>query len=142
MKNKLATAVVCALLAGLVVTPTAEAGRKAKKITRSESHPYQGIGGFEAQGSSGTLCIQDMNCIPLVALSGEKYLALQVVDTTGTDAPFVVDIDGSSTTYCGQSENIWLNGATDVALTVLAVSASCTGVGSMGTINATFSNLP
>lgn len=129
----------------LALAPLAEAGakkgkKKAPKTTRTESHPYSGFSGVEAQGSNLSFCVQDSGCLSLTPQKEEDYVSIEVTDASGTAAPFQVTFHDASTTYCGTTDPIWLNEATEVAVSILAASASCSGVGTSGTLNATFSN--
>jgi hypothetical protein len=136
--------IVSSALVGLVLlAPMAQAGRRTpKKVSRTESYDYVGLGGAEAQGSDFVACIENNGCLTLSPSLGESYITVDVEDASGTPAPIQVDVNGGQTVYCGTSSPIFTNGASEVDVTILAASASCTGVGTSGTLNATFSNRP
>jgi hypothetical protein len=134
----------CVVVLALGVTPIAQAGRKApKKVTRTQTIEYTGLGGIEVAGSGGTVCVSGFECITLMPARGEEYLALEGEDSSGTATPIRVNINGSPTIYCGHAEEIWIGGAIEVEIDIPSISTTCAGsVGTTGTLTATYSNLP
>ena len=143
MKNR-GKALALGLTLAILIAPVSVAGPKkepAKKVTRTESREYSGAAGAEAQGSQSTACINDSGCASFSVLKGEQYVSFELRDASGTPAPFMVSYHGSDSFYCGSSEPIWLNRASRVSIIVLAFSESCSGVGTAGSLAATFSNI-
>lgn len=124
----------------LALVPVADAARRSEKRTRTESHEYSGPAGLEGQGSQASACINGSGCLVLHPLKGEQYLSLHVTDTVGSATPFHIGFHGANTVYCGDSDVLWLNGAREVSVMILAASAACSGVGTTGSLIATFSN--
>lgn len=143
MRRKLAKIVVAAVALAVAVSPIAEAKGKAKKTTRTVSYEYTGPAGVEAQGSTAQYCGPDQGCFSTAAQRKERYVSIEVTDSTGGDVPFLLDVNGATTAYCGSTNRpVWLTPSAEVDVSVLAFSTACAGTATTGTITAVFSNLP
>ena len=140
-------AITIALVLGAILAPVAGAARKAKKVktTRTETADYTTSGSAAAPIGVATVCAQSQGCLTFVAQSKEEYVTFTVTDATGTPAPFLVSLDGATTsTYCGATDRpVWLNRATEIEVLIATVAVpDCPGVATSGSLSATFSNLP
>ena len=130
------------LVVAVSILPAAEA-KKAKRVTRTETHDYSASGGFEAVAVTTTICAQESACLVLTPKRKEKYVSLQIADTSGTPAPFSVSVNEASSVHCGETfQPVFTNGEREIPVTILGASQACSGVGTTGTVTATFSNLP
>lgn len=156
MRRAIAVALALGLLVGAFVG-TAEAGKKKrkKKVVRVER---QAQGTYAAPATVVGNCTQTdgVGCMTITNGAGETYLSAKVTDQHGQ--PVVVsvaaDLDGdiqTETTYgvfCGETaEPIKVDEGVDLVFWVgRAADAAATqclpGIGTQGTLDVTFSNLP
>ena len=153
MKRAIAVALAVGMLGGALAAP-AEAGKK-KKPKRVER---QAQGTYAAPATVVGNCTQvdGIGCIGIMNGPGETYLTAKVTDAHGQ--PVVVTVDGQTDedintdvsygTFCGETEEpivvdegvqlvFWIGRASDAAGT-----QCLPGVGTQGTLDVTFSNLP
>lgn len=135
-------------IAALLTAPAASAQgkkKKAQRVERTVAVEYEGASGARVAGTvSARGCIQNNGCYRVGAEPSEAYISLSAEDTTGTPTAFVAVISGGSYEICGEtSRPIWLNRVSEIEIYVdVASIPDCAGVGTTGTISATFSNLP
>lgn len=155
MKRALAVALALGLLAGTLAVP-ADAGKKKKKKPKRVEREVQGT--YAAPGTIVGTCTQTdgIGCIGIV--SGPKEKFLQATITDGHGQPVAVSVqadldDDSSTetaygTFCGETtEPIAIDPGVElifwVGRAVDAAALGCRpGIGSQGTLDVVFSNLP
>ena len=148
MRRTVTLIVMAALVAGAFAAAPAEAKKKKKKKTRTVSATYDspalGVGGVAG------LCVAPNGCVPFPAGPGEKFVSVTVEDASGTPSYGRVtqDLDGDgqadeATPFCGKTEQpVAIQPGVEINVFVYAVGAQppCAGVGTSGTIKATFSN--
>lgn len=160
MKRAISVVLALGLLAGAFALPAEAAKKKKKKVVRVErvvEYPYQGPGiGVSTPAAAVGYCYPEPTaCATFAPEPGERYIKIEVVDSTGTtiagsisqgdqDGDGVGDLYGQ---FCGaHAEPIEL--AVEGAPFDLSMySGSCFGtpspsVMSTGTVKITFSNLP
>lgn len=148
MRKTVGCLIVLSLLVLLSATALAGAGptKPRNKVTRVESYEYSGPTSAELPVTTMDICLnaQDASnaCITLDPLKGEQYIAVEVTDSTETPVSFAIELDGLRTVYCGTATEIPLDKVNEVNLKVLVTSGSCSGVGTAGSIDVIFSNLP
>ena len=157
MKKTIAVALALGLLVGALVAP-AEAGKKKKKRKKPVRVERQVQGTYAAPATVVGNCTQTdgIGCMTITNGPGEKYLTASVTDEHGQPVAISVaaDLDGdiqTETTYgafCGETEEpievdegvdlvFWVGRAAD------AIALACApGIGTQGTLDVTFSNLP
>ncbi len=155
MKKTLAVALALGLLAGALVGP-ADAGKKKKKKPVKVTREVQGS--YSAPATVVGACSQTdaIGCVRIPSGPGEKYLTAEVTDGHGQPVVISVqaDLDGDNRTetvygaFCGKTEEpIQVDEGVEVTFWVgspiHAVPNLCApGIGTQGTIDVTFSNLP
>lgn len=158
MKKVITLCLILGLLAGALAAP-AEAGKKKKKkkpkrVERVAESTYEA----PAFGSpdTGGVCFRPTNsCGDIATGAGERFLKIEIDDLTGTAIGFTVGQDtdpdtfGTETTYgdfCGTTGDDPIQIEPGLPVIVFAWAfggATCPGgIGTQGTIAATFSNLP
>jgi hypothetical protein len=148
--------VVLALVAGLIAGPLlapAEA-RKRRRITQRAKASYETPALGHSDALIGCLLISDgLGCVNFTPRAGMKYLSLQIKDQSGTSTYAAVsqDLDGDGVgdvdypNVCGKTDKpikirpgyavtVFINGGP-------GGDPPCPGVGTSGTVQATFSNL-
>lgn len=154
MRKAIAVALAVGLLAGAMVAP-AGAGKKKRKPKKVEREAQ---GTYAAPATLVGNCTQTdgIGCIGILGGPKEKYITATVTDNHGL--PVAVTVDGqldedinTDVTYgsfCGETEVpikvdpgveliFWIGRADDAAL-----QACAPGIGTQGTLDVTFSNLP
>lgn len=151
MKKAMSVAVIIGLLVGSFAIP-AEAGKK-KKVTRKAQ------GTYAAPATIVGSCTQTdgIGCMTIQSGPKESYVTAKVTDSHGQPVIISVeaDLDGDSTTetqygvFCGETEEpikidpgaaviFWVS----VATAFIDAPGCAPGVGTSGTLDVTFSNLP
>ena len=154
--RSLAVLLVLALVAGLAVTtaaaPGALAGKKKKRVERVEEKQYLGATGV--RGAADSPCVAEpLGCVVFPVKAGEKFVSVEVTDTAGQPVWASVYVYGYSDGtdahehVCGSSEAPFaLSGVDEVYVVVTQTSGGatnpCAGPATVGTVTATFSNLP
>ena len=155
-RSILAGLISVVLITGLVgQLPTAVAGKKKKpkRVERTAEAQYIGFSGF--RGAVEGSCDQaPVACVRIPVEPGEKFVSVEVVDSSGQPVWASVYIYGYSAPadshehVCGASENSFamLEGLTELVVVVTqttgGATSPCTGAATAGTVSATFSNLP
>ena len=161
MKKAVVVALTAGLLAGALVGP-ADAGKKKKPAVRTErvvevDYQITGIGVATPVRTLG-ICpfadIQAQKCIEVFPEAGEKYVKIEVKDTTGQKQYGFIsqgDVDGDGIsdgygTFCGaHAEPVELaapSAAVRVSFYPGATADCAPSLASTGTVVYTFSNLP
>lgn len=136
-----AGSIVMAMSIGGPAAVTQASSRKTPKTTRTESREYAGSSGVQLLAGDISACVSDQGCFTLTAEPKEEYVSVTVTDSSGTPAPFSVSYHGATTSHCGQTdEPLWLNDAAEIAVSIRTAVADCAGVGTTGSLTATFSN--
>jgi hypothetical protein len=143
MKKAIITALVLGLVAGSLAAPASaqKKKKKVKKVERVVEHVYEA----PAIGSGTGACLRPTNsCGDIGVAMTERYVKVEVVDSSGTKVRFSVQQDGKSLgAYCGTTGDEPIEVAPGGQLTVFPWTAgTCPGVATQGTITATLSNLP
>ena len=149
MRRTIVAALVISLIAGVLLAP-AEARRRRRIVQRVKA-AYE----MPALGHSDAVigCVDERGCVSLIPRAGMKYLKLRIKDESGTSTYAAVsqDVDGDwigDTDYpnvCGKTAKpikirpgyavtVFINGGP-------GADPPCPGVGTSGTVKATFSNL-
>jgi hypothetical protein len=152
MSRTVVAALVISLIAGPLLAP-AEA-RKRKRITQRAKATYETPALGHSDALIGCLVISDgLGCANFTPRARMKYLSLQIKDESGTSTYAAVsqDLDGDGVgdvdypNFCGKTAKpikirpgyvvtVFINGGP-------GADPPCPGVGTSGTVKATFSNL-
>ena len=149
MRRTLSLLITSALLAGMVAALPADAAKKKKPKKRSVTATYDSpaIGAREATG----LCSGSNGCVTFVPDPKERSVVLDIKDMLGTPVAITVgqDSDTSNATVevvartCGgKTEPIAIEPGFTVQVWLWVapgVTPPCAGVGSTGSVKATFS---
>jgi hypothetical protein len=153
MSRTVVAALVISLIAGPLLAP-AEA-RKRRRIVQRAKATYEtpALGhGDAAIGCLGDAAV--FSCVNFTPRAGMKYLRLQIKDQSGTSTYALVsqDLDGDDvgdTDYpnvCGKTAKpIKIRPGYEVTVFINAgpgADPPCPGIGTSGTVQATFSNRP
>ena len=152
MRKTIITLLTAALVAGALLGPSAEAGKRVKK--RKATATYTG---FSAAVEGNGLC--DPGCVRFATKPTEKFVKLSAVDATGLPVSVSVsqpDSNGDGFvenvgSFCGKSKKLAISGGQEVILFIYGHPTTgvfeqfggptqCTGTATTGTIKATFSN--
>lgn len=153
-RSVLAVVLSMALLTGFVgQLPDAAAGKKKKRVERTEERAYVGATGV--RGASDSPCVgEPIGCVVFPVEAGEKYVSIEVVDQAGQPVWASVYIygysDGTDTHehVCGASEGplALTSGLEELVVittqTTGGATNPCVGPATVGSVVATFSNLP
>lgn len=154
MRKAIAVALALGLLGGALIAP-AEAGKKKRKPKKVEREAQ---GTYAAPATVVGNCTQTdgIGCIGILSGPGEKYITATVTDTHGQ--PVAVTVDGQTDedintdvtygSFCGETAEpikidpgvqlvFWIGRADDAA-----AQACAPGIGTQGTLDVVFSNLP
>lgn len=152
-RSVLAVVLSMALLTGLVGhLPDAAAGKKKKRVERTAEAPYAGFSGFRG-AAEGTCDANGAGCTIMPVEPGEKFVSIEVTDTAGQPVWASVYIYGYSQGaahehVCGASEQPFAltPGLEELVVVVTqttgGATSPCVGPATVGTVIATFSNLP
>jgi hypothetical protein len=145
MRKALASALTLGVLAGALIAPSAEAGKKAKRVERKVKIPYDnpaiGVAGIGA--CSG--------CPQIATGPKDLYASVKAIDdvspTAYVDISWDTDGDEINDTgfvVCGKTEEPQPipGGTTLVAFPWVFPGPDCLGFSTSGTLKITFSNLP
>ena len=155
MKKALIFALIIGLIAGSMAAPATAKKKKKKKPVKIERVAQ---GTYAAPATAAGNCTQTdgVGCMTIQSGAGERYVTAKVTDATGQPVAVTVDadLDGDAQTetsygtFCGETTEpieiepgaalvFWVGGPLQI------VAAGCTpGVGTQGTLDVTFSNLP
>ena len=153
-RSVLAVLMSVALITGLVGSlPDAAAGKKKKRVERTEEADY--VGAIGPRGAADVPCQSEpLSCVKLSVEPGEKFVAVEVVDASGQPVWASVynygytDGTDAHEHVCGASEGPIALGAGVTELTVVitqttgGATSPCAGAATTGTVVGTFSNLP
>lgn len=153
-RSVLAVLMSVALVGGVVgQLPDAAAGKKKKRVERTESKQYVGFSGFRG-AVEGSCDAEPVACVKFAIEPGEKYVSVEVVDTAGQPVWASVYTYGYSAPadthehVCGASEAplALAKGVTELVVvmtqTTGGATSPCIGPATAGSVNVTFSNLP
>jgi hypothetical protein len=148
-----ALGVAAALLAAGVQAPPAEAGKKKKKVERTEERQYVGATGF--RGAQDSPCVgEPVGCVVFPIEPGERFVSIDVADASGDAVWASVYVYGYSDGtdvhehVCGSSESplALAKGLEELVVittqTTGGVTNPCPGPATQGTITGVFSNIP
>lgn len=140
------------LAVGVQVGP-AEAGKKKKKVERTEERAYVGATGV--RGAQDSPCVgEPVGCVVFPIEPGERFVSIDVADASGDDVWASVYVygytDGTDTHehVCGSSDGPLTLTAGLKELVVITtqttggVTNPCPGPATQGAVTAVFSNLP
>jgi len=156
MRKTIAVALALGLLAGALVAP-AEAGKKKKK-RKPKKVEREAQGTYAAPATVVGNCTQTdgIGCIGILSGPKEKYITATITDAHGQ--PVAVTVDGQTDedintdvtygSFCGETEEpiqidpavqlvFWIGRADDAA-----TQGCAPGIGTQGTLDVVFSNLP
>ena len=149
----LAIATAAALMAVSFQAQPADAGKKKKKIERTEERDYVGATGV--RGAQDSPCAgEPVGCVVFPVEPGERFVSIDVADAAGDDIWASVYIygysDGTDTHehVCGRSESplALAEGLEELVVITTQTTAGatnpCPGPATQGTVTATFSNIP
>ena len=152
------------LLAGLIgsnaLVPTAQANKEPKRVVRQVSDDYQApapaFHPVHPAPPAVTLCNHGgmvdgrRGCVEFGVLPTEHFVAIEVVDASGTAAPFFIaegdELQDQWEGFCGTTDGPHRIKA-GMTITVFPYAYSpvglgpCPGAATTGTVNATFSNV-
>ena len=153
MRRTIVAALVISLIAGVLLAP-AEARRRRRIVQRVKAE-YQTPALGHSDAVIGCLLIADgLGCVDLIPRAGMKYLKLRIKDDSGTSTYAAVsqDLDGDGVgdvdypSVCGKTTKaIKIRPGYEVTVFIKGgpgADPPCPGVGTSGTVQATFSNLP
>jgi hypothetical protein len=149
----LAAALIVAVAGATVVALPASAGKKKKRVERTEEATYVGATGV--RGASDSPCAGDqVGCVIFPVNKGEKFVSIEIADAAGEPVWASVYVYGYSDGtdlhehVCGSSEGA-LQIAPGLAELYVVITQTtggatnpCAGPATQGTVTATFSNLP
>jgi hypothetical protein len=154
-RSILTSFLVVVLMIGLVgQLPTATAGKKKKKrVERTEERMYVGATGV--RGASDSPCVgEPVGCVVFPVEKGERYVSIEITDQAGEPVWASVYIYGYSDGtdahehVCGASEDPIALGPGLEELVVITTQTTggatspCLGPATVGSVAATFSNIP
>jgi hypothetical protein len=152
MKRTVVVALLISLIAGLLIAP-AEARRRRRIVQRARA-AYETPALGHSDAVIGCLLVADgLDCVNFIPRAGMKYLRLQIRDQSGTSTYAAVsqDLDGDGVgdvdypNVCGKTAKpIKIRPGYEVTVFINAgpgADPPCPGVGTSGTVRATFSNL-
>jgi len=156
MKKSLVVLLILGLVASFAVAP-AQAGKKKKKqpvkTTRVVESVYEAPALGIAPPGSG-VCLRPTNSCGDIATGGtEKYVTIEILDTTGTPVAFSLGQDTDPETFgtesdlgnfCGTTGDQPIEIEPGLPLVVFpwAIGVECKAIATQGTVKATLSNLP
>ena len=153
MTRLMAIGVAGALLVFGIQAGPAEAGKKKKKVERTEERQYVGATGV--RGAQDSPCAgEPVGCVVFPIEPGERFVSIEVADATGGDVWASVYIygytDGTDVHehVCGGSEAplTLASGLEELVVittqTTGGVTNPCPGPATQGTVTAVFSNVP
>ncbi|MDQ4023877.1 MAG: hypothetical protein M3217_00075 [Actinomycetota bacterium] len=148
-----AVGVTAALFAVGVQAGPAEAGKKKKKVERTEERQYVGATGV--RGAQDSPCAgEPVGCVVFPIQPGERFVSLEVADAAGDDVWASVYVYGYSDGtdahehVCGSSESplALTQGLEELVVittqTTGGATNPCAGPATQGTVTAVFSNVP
>ncbi|MFN2586772.1 MAG: hypothetical protein ABR613_01455 [Actinomycetota bacterium] len=119
------------------------------RVERRATADYLGpAAGVEVEGRGAYVCAAGspgVGCLKFTPEAGEAYVALEIVDRSGTPVAATVAQAGveGATRLCGRTEQpIEIFSGVEVFVRLSAHDPACGGVATAGTVNAVFSNLP
>ncbi|MGH2818346.1 MAG: hypothetical protein ACRDJS_07810 [Actinomycetota bacterium] len=152
MRRTVLVALVISLIAGPLLAP-AEARRRRRIVQRAHA-VYQTPALGHSDALVGCLLIADgLGCVNFIPRAGMKFLKLQIKDQSGTSTYAAVsqDLDGDGIgdvdhpNVCGKTAKpIKIRPGYAVTVFINGGPGSdppCPGIGTSGTVHATFSNL-
>ncbi len=152
-KGFVAIGVAAALLAVGVQAGPAEAGKKKKKVERTEERQYVGATGV--RGAQDSPCAgEPVGCVVFPIEPGERFVSIDVADASGDDVwASVYNYGYSDGTdvhehVCGRSETpiALAQGLEELVVITTQTTAGatnpCPGPAIQGTVTAVFSNVP
>jgi hypothetical protein len=152
MRRTVLVALVISLIAGPLLAP-AEA-RKRRRIVQRARAAYETPALGHSDALIGCLLVADgLGCVNFIPRAGMRYLKLQIKDQSGTATYAAVsqDLDGDGVgdvdypNVCGKTAKpIKIRPGYAVTVFINAgpgADPPCPGVGTSGTVRATFSNL-
>lgn len=145
---------VAALVLSLGAQPVgAGAGKKKKRVERTESKDYVGATGV--RGTQDTPCAgEPVGCVRFAVEPSERFVAIEVVDRAGMPIWASVYVNGytdgtdAHQHVCGKSDGVFAlaRGLEELVVittqTTGGATSECTGPATAGTVTATFSNIP
>jgi hypothetical protein len=154
-RSILTTLLAVVLIAGLTgYLPAAEAAKKKKKrVERTAEAQYVGFSGFRG-AVEGACDAPPVGCVILPVEKGERFVSVEVADSAGQPvwaSVYTYGYSDPSTTHehvCGASEEALAiaPGVTELVVvltqTTGGATSPCVGPATVGTVAATFSNLP
>lgn len=149
MRKTLSLLLTASVVLGAFAAPAAEAKKKKKKkINRTATATYDtpaiGVGGVAG------VCSGANGCAAFPAAPGEKFIQVEVTDASGTPVygRIAQDLDGdnqadTAVAFCGKSDKVVIEPGAAINVFIYAngaLPAPCAGVGTNGTVKATFTN--
>ncbi len=153
MKKALSIVLTGLLVAGAFASVPAQAKKKPKKTTRIAESRYEAPAIGIAPPGSG-ICFRPTNsCGDIVTGSSEKYVKIEILDTTGLPVAFSLGQDTDPETFgtekdlgdfCGTTGKKAIRIEPGLPLVVFpwALGPACGAIATQGTVKATLSNLP
>ena len=148
-----AVGVAAALLVVGVQVGPAEAGKKKKRVERTEQRQYVAATGV--RGAQDSPCAgEPIGCVVFPIEPGERFVSIEVADASGDDVWASVYVNGYSDGtdphehVCGSSEGPLALAAGLEELVVITtqttggVTNPCPGPATQGTVTGIFSNVP
>ena len=148
MRRTLTLILTAALVAGAFAGAPADAKKKKKKkpkprtVTATYDSPALGLGGVVG------LCIAPNGCVPFATSPKERFVSVKIDDSSGTASYGRVtqDLDGDgqadeATPFCGKTEKpVPIQPGIEVNVFIYSLGANppCAGVGTSGSVTATF----
>ena len=150
-RSVLAVVLSVVLVSGLVgQLPSANAGKKKKRVERTATADYVGFSGFRG-AVEGTCDQPPVGCVSIPVEPGEKFVTVEVTDAAGQPVWASVYIYGysSGATHehvCGSNETPFAMADIQELVVVLTqttagATEACAGPSTTGTVTATFSNI-
>ncbi|MGH2729084.1 MAG: hypothetical protein ACRDJI_00585 [Actinomycetota bacterium] len=149
----LAAALIVAVAGAATVALPASAGKKKKRVERTEEGSYVGATGV--RGASDSPCAGDqVGCVIFPVNKGEKFVSIEIADAAGEPVWASVYTYGYSDGtdahehVCGSSEGPLplAAGLPELYIVITQTTGGatnpCAGPATQGTVTGTFSNLP
>jgi len=151
--TSLLVAVVIFGLAGQLPIASAAKKKKKKRVERTAEAQYVGFSGLRG-AVEGACDAPPVGCVSIPIEKGERWVSVEVADTAGQPvwaSVYTYGYSDPATTHehvCGASEEPFAiaPGVTELVVVVTqttgGATSPCIGPATVGTVTATFSNLP
>ncbi len=150
MGKKLGSIVLATMVVIFALGAQATAAGKKKRVERVETRQYVGFSGFRG-AAEGTCDMEPAGCVIFPVEKNDRFVSIEVVDTAGMPVWASVYVYGYPSAHehvCGSSESPFkvTKGLQTLVVVVTQTTGGatepCVGPATVGTVTATFSNVP